>query len=138
MEEGMSYRFPSEEWFQRYVEEVNSSKEYEDAAKDWEGDFIYVVMPDKGLDKEYCYYLDLYHGKCRDHYPLESRDAKEAEFMLMGKYRNWRKLGDGKIDGMKAILTGKMKLKGSMTKAMKYTKAAAELTKAATRVPTQD
>ena len=137
MEEGMSYKFPSEEWFQRYVDELNGSKEYEEAAKDWEGDFMYVVLPDKGLEKEYVYYLDLYHGKCRDHYPVENRDARNAEFMLIGKYSNWRKLGDGKLDGMRAILTGKMKLKGNMSKAMRYTKAAAELTKAATRVPTE-
>ena len=129
-------KFPSEEWFARYVEEVNGSKDYEEAAKDWEGSFLYIVTPDKGLDKEYVYYLDLYHGKCREHYPLESRDAKQADFMLIGKYRNWLKMGQGQLDGMKAILTGKMKLKGNMTKAMRYTRAANELTKAAQRVPT--
>jgi putative sterol carrier protein len=134
--EGEGYRFPSEEWFLRYVEELNASEEYQEAAKDWEGDFVYVILPDKGLEKEYCYYLDLYHGKCREHHPLESRGSKKAEFMLMGKYRNWRKIGEGKLDGMKAILTGRMKLKGSMSKVMKYTKAANELTMAATRVPT--
>ncbi|HUV23974.1 MAG TPA: SCP2 sterol-binding domain-containing protein [Methanomassiliicoccales archaeon] len=132
------FKFPSEEWLERYVEELNNSKEYAEAAKDWEGDFLYVITPDKGFDKEYVYYLDLYHGKVRDHYKVESRTAKQAEFMYIGKYGNWMKMVEGKLDGMKAILTGKMKLKGNMTKAMKYTRAAAELTKAATRVPTED
>lgn len=69
---------------------------------------------------------------------MESRDAKKTEFIYIGKYSNWRKLGKGELDGMKAILTGKMKLKGNMTKAMRYTRAAAELTKASQRVPTED
>jgi putative sterol carrier protein len=136
--EEKKYKFPSEEWFERYVEELNNSKEYEEAAKDWEGDFLYVIAPDKDFDQEYVYYLDLYHGKVRDHYRVESRDAKKAEFMYIGKYGNWLKLGQGKLDGMKALLTGKMKLKGNMTKAMKYTRAAAELTRAAQRVPFED
>ncbi|MFP4545979.1 MAG: SCP2 sterol-binding domain-containing protein [Methanomassiliicoccales archaeon] len=134
---GETYRFPSREWFERYVEEINSSEAYQEAAKDWEGDFLFVVAPDRGLDQEFVYYLDLYHGQVRDHRPVDDRKSQETEFMLIGKYGKWRKLMDGRADVMKAVLTGKLKLKGNMSKAMRYTQAANELLKAAQRVPTE-
>ena len=137
MEGKMEYEFPSDEWFARYVEEINRNPTYEAAAKTWEGDFLFVITPDKGQEKEYVYYLDLFHGKCREHYPVADRDTKMAEFMLIGKTSNWLKLGKGEIDGTRALLTGKLKLKGNMAKAMRYAGAANELAKTATRVPTK-
>ena len=43
--------FPSEEWLKLYVERINSSKEYQEAAATWEGDIAYVfeAEPDKGV-----------------------------------------------------------------------------------------
>jgi putative sterol carrier protein len=137
MEDERKINFPSDEWFARYVEELNRNPAYEEAAKNWEGDFLFVITPDKGQEKEYVYYLDLFHGKCREHHPVASRDSEKAEFTLIGKTSSWMKLGKGEIDGTKALLTGKLKLKGNMAKAMKYTRAANELAKTATMVPTE-
>ncbi|MFW9845922.1 MAG: SCP2 sterol-binding domain-containing protein [Candidatus Thorarchaeota archaeon] len=129
--------FPSDEWVQKYVEILNASKAYEDAAHDWEGDFIFVVEADgEVITKPMRLYLDLYHGKCR-----EARMAKEdddAEFTYEGPLKNWKLLFDKKIDPIKGLMQRKFKLgKGDMGKIMRYTKAAMELVNVTTQVPTR-
>jgi hypothetical protein len=56
-------RFPSIEWVKEYSQKLNESKSYEEAARTWEGDFLFVVTPDEGLDKEYFVYLDLWRAR---------------------------------------------------------------------------
>jgi len=59
-------RFPSDEWINKFKEELNKNKAYEDAAKNWEGDFLFIITPDDGLNEEFTFYVDLWHGKCRE------------------------------------------------------------------------
>ena len=42
----MSFRFPSDEWIVELSRQLNQSPSYERSAKDWEGDFLFVVQPD--------------------------------------------------------------------------------------------
>jgi putative sterol carrier protein len=129
--------FPSDEWVEKYVEVVNSSKAYEDAAHDWEGDFIFVVTADGETVKEPMrLYIDLYHGKCRE--ARMAKDDDDAEFTYEGPLKNWKLLFDKKIDPIKGLMQRKFKLgKGDMGKIMRYTKAAMELVNATTLVPTK-
>jgi len=131
------FKFPSDEWIKAYKEELNKNEAYAEAAKDWEGDFLFIVTPDEDLDKEMVFYVDLWHGKCRDAYMLPSREAKAAEFVYEGQYSNWKKLIMGQLDPIQSLLMRKFKLKGNMAKIMRYTKAASELVKTASRVPTE-
>ncbi|MEM3553476.1 MAG: SCP2 sterol-binding domain-containing protein [Candidatus Bathyarchaeia archaeon] len=131
------FKFPSEEWIKAYREELNKNEAYAEAAKDWEGDFLFIVTPDEGLDKEMVFYVDLWHGKCRDAYMVPSREAKTAEFVYEGPYSNWKKLIMGQLDPIQSLLMRKFKLKGNMAKIMRYTKAASELVKTASKVPTE-
>ncbi|MGC8998372.1 MAG: SCP2 sterol-binding domain-containing protein [Candidatus Bathyarchaeia archaeon] len=131
------FKFPSEEWIKAYKEELNKNEAYAEAAKDWEGDFLFIVTPDEGLEKEMVFYVDLWHGKCREAYMLPSREAKTAEFVYEGPYSNWKKLIMGQLDPIQSLLMRKFKLKGNMAKIMRYTKAASELVKTASKVPTE-
>ena len=130
-------KFPSDEWIKLFKEEVNNNEAYEDAAKDWEGDFLFIATPDEKLEKETVFWVDLWHGKCRDASQVPSRDAKKAEFIYEGPYGNWVKLIKGEIDPIRGLLTRKFKLTGSMAKIMRYTRAASELVNTATKVPTE-
>ena len=60
--------FPSQEWLTEYVDLINGSKEYEEAASSWEGDLSYVFErePDKKVPDDVWVWIDLWHGKCRD------------------------------------------------------------------------
>ena len=61
-------KFPSDEWIQVFKEELNRNTNYAKAAKEWEGDFLFVITPEDELKKEVKYYVDLWHGKCREAY----------------------------------------------------------------------
>lgn len=130
-------KFPSKEWVKEFHKLINENEAYEKAAKNWEGDFLFVVTPDEGLDKEWVLYLDLWHGKCRESRLLKSEDEKETEFVMKGPYSNWRRLILGEIGPIKGIITGKFKLKGSKMKILKNRKAAGELVATASKVPTE-
>jgi putative sterol carrier protein len=130
-------RFPSIEWVKEYSQKLNESKSYEEAARTWEGDFLFVVTPDEGLDKEYFVYLDLWHGKCRDAKLLENRDEKSVEYVYEGPYSNWKRLIRGEIDPIKGLMTRKFRLRGNMLKVMRATRAASELVSTAKMVQTE-
>jgi len=120
-----------------FKDELNKNEIYAEAAERWEGDFLFIITPDEELEKEMVFYVDLWHGKCRDAYIVPDRDAKKTGFIYEGPYSNWKKLINGEIDPIKGILMRKFKLKGSMSTIMRYTKAASELVKTASKVPTE-
>ena len=57
--------FPSQDWLSEYVDLINASKEYEEAASSWEGDLSYVFErePDKKVPDDVWVWIDLWHGK---------------------------------------------------------------------------
>ena len=69
-------RFPSDEWIKIFKEELNKSKAYEKVAKTWEGDFLFVITPDEELKEEVTFYVDLWHGKCRDAFLTNKEKGK--------------------------------------------------------------
>src|SRR6266496_3286508 len=77
--------FPSKEWLDVYVERINSSPEYKEAAATWEGDISYVfeAEPDKGVPEDLWAWLDLWHGECRDSkYGLTPEEGEKAKFII--------------------------------------------------------
>jgi putative sterol carrier protein len=134
----MAIPFPSKEWIEKYKDVINNSADYKEAAKWWEGDFLFVIEPDDKLDKEHTFYLDLWHGDCRSvDYFEEGVETPKTEFEYRGTYSNWLKVIDGELDPIKGILTRKFKLIGDKAKVMRATKAAKELVNSAQDVPTE-
>jgi len=128
--------FPSDEWIAKYLEALNNNPRYEDAAKTWEGDFIFQINADGESVKETVrFYLDLWHGKCRSAKMAGPDDT--AEFTYAGPLKNWKLLFEGKIDPIKGIMARKFKLDGDMGKVMRYTKAAMELVATTREIPTK-
>ncbi|MEM2987446.1 MAG: SCP2 sterol-binding domain-containing protein, partial [Candidatus Bathyarchaeia archaeon] len=66
-----------------------------------------------------------------------NREAKKAAFVYEGPYSNWKKLIMGQLDPIQSLLMRKFKLSGNMAKVMRYTKAASELVKTASKVPSE-
>lgn len=128
----MGILFATPEWVTAYVETVNSSKAYEDAAKTWEGDFVFIITPADKLDHEIRMYIDLYHGKIgpKGARILAEGEEQESEFVYSGPYNNWVKLIEKKVDPIQGLMQGKFKLKGNMGKVMRAVKAAQELVNA--------
>ncbi len=129
--------FPGEEWITLFKDSVNANAAYEDAAKTWEGDFLFVVQPDSTLKEQAVYYVDLWHGKCRDVKLLKAGETKQTAFVYEGPYGNWVKLIKKEIDPIQGLLTGKFKLRGDMLKVLRAVRAAKELVETAGTVPTE-
>ena len=132
----MALKFPSDEWGKAFADQLNASEDYERSAKDWEGDFIFVIEPDKAYPENAYLFIGLYHGKCTDAAMIASEDEREAQFIIRAPYTNWRKVIEGKLEPISAIMVRKLKLKGDMMKVMRYPKAAKELVNCVSRVPT--
>jgi len=132
----MALKFPSDEWIKELSSKLNESEAYERSAKDWEGDFIFIVEPDDAYDDTAYLFLGLYHGKSPDAAMIESKDAREAEFIIAAPFTNWRKVIEGELEPIQGMMTRKLKLAGNMMKIMRYPKAAKEIVTCCALVPT--
>ncbi len=130
--------FPSEEWVQEFKAELNNSDAYAEAAKNWEGDFVFVVNPDDGDEEPQYLYLDLWHGECREAEMLDDPSKRSPAFTWTGKYSDYLKIIGGELDPIKGLMQGKFKLKGNMATIMRSVKAAQELVNCLKAVPTDD
>lgn len=127
----MGTKFPSAEWVEQFVEEINSSEAYANAAKQWEGDVLLVIESHSSV------YLDLWHGECRSaEFLAENPSDRRAEFTISANLERWQRVLDGKLDPVQGMMTRQLKLDGNLVKIMKNVKAAQELVRCATRVDT--
>ena len=133
-------QFPSEEWMAEYVEKINGSKEYQEAAATWEGDITYVfeAEPDKGVPEDLWAWLDLWHGECREaRYGVTQEEGEKAKFIIRAPYSRWKEVIRKELDPVKGMMQGKLKLKGDLPTIVRYVKAANELVNLAGSVPTE-
>lgn len=129
--------WPSEEWNAEYVKLINESQEYAEAAHDWEGTLVYAIEaePEKGLAETVYAWYDLWHGKCREGKQVTAEEAAAADFVVRAPYSVWKQISKKELDPIKALMQGKLKMKGDLAKAMRYTKATTILNELATQVP---
>jgi putative sterol carrier protein len=133
----MTLMFPSEEWLKALVNEINSSEVYKDAAKNWEGDFYFIIEPEGNLKEKVIAYMDLWHGECRSAYIISDENEKTPEFRIRAPLGKWRKVLEKKLNPIQGMLTGQLKIKGNMSKIIKTPRAAIELVNCCSRVPTE-
>jgi len=111
----MAAIFPSEEWLQDLERKLNSDPRYNGIAKNWEGDLLFLIEPDGNLKELLTFYLDLWHGQCRK---VEYKPAPESHpnpaFALTASYKDIAAILTGKLNPMTAMMTSKLKVKGSM------------------------
>jgi putative sterol carrier protein len=133
----MAYKFPSDEWIKAMAEEVNKSEAYRKSAAKWEGDFYFVAEPGPGVPEPVLLYIDLWHGEARSACAVAGESEKNPEFVIRAPISTWRRVIEKKLDPIQGMITGQLKLKGTMSKIMRFPKAAAELVNCATKVPTE-
>jgi putative sterol carrier protein len=132
-------RFPSEQWLKEYVERINRSQGYKEAAADWEGDVAYMIEaePDKGVPEDVWAWLDLWHGECRDGKIVGPEEGEKARFVIKAPYSRWKQVIQKELDPVKGMMQGKLKLQGDLPTIIRYVKAAQELVNLAQTVPTE-
>lgn len=106
--------FPSEEWLESLREHLNTDEEYARIARKWEGDLVFDITPSGALKERNLIYLDLWHGQCRNAYFLNREDQEKPAFILQATFDTFVRVLTGKLDPMQAMMTRKLRVKGSM------------------------
>ena len=134
----MSATFPSIEWLQGLEEKLNSDEKYAQIAKNWEGDLLFLIEPEGNLDEQLTFYLDLWHGVCRavDYNP-DPEKYPEPVFKLNATYNNITAVLTGKLDPMTAMMTNKLKVKGSLGYMMRNVPTVLDFVRCAREVTTK-
>ncbi len=133
----MAFQFPSNEWIVELSRLLNESPSYESSAKDWEGDFIFVVEPDDTFPESGYLFLGLQHGKSTGAALLAAPEDRPAEYRITAPYSVWRKVIEGELDPIQGMMMRKLKLDGNLMKIMRYPKAAKEIVSCCAKVPTE-
>jgi putative sterol carrier protein len=92
--------FPSEAWVNDLKVKLNTDEKYAQIARNWEGDMVVEIEKGGNLNDTIIYYLDLWHGKCREAYEVP--------------YENYVRLLKGEIEPMQGLLTRKISVQGNM------------------------
>jgi len=111
--------FTQPDWVLDLMTKLNNDDNYAQIARNWEGDLLFLVEPDEKLKEGVSYYLDLWHGKCRDAFFVNSTLEKQPDFILKAPYGNFERILKGELDPMQALLTRKISVQGSMATLMR-------------------
>jgi putative sterol carrier protein len=135
----MAYVFPSVEWLQALKNKLNSDEKYAKVARKWEGDLMFQIETDGPLKQPQYLYTDLWHGKCRDAFMVDERKLGDLEpaFILSAPYGNFLRLLKGELDPMQAMLTRKLKVKGSMAYMMRNVPVVLDFVRCAQEIETE-
>jgi putative sterol carrier protein len=132
----MAFKFPSDEWIKALREHLNASESYKRSAKDWEGDFIFIVEADDAYPEAVYLHLQLYHGSSAGAALVDPEQLPETEYTIRSSFSTWRKVIDGKLDPIQGMMTGQLKLDGDLMTIMRYPKAAQEIVACCAQIPT--
>ena len=115
----MAMKFPSEEYIHAVMEVLNNDQQYSQVARNWEGDIIFLIEPDEGVegqDLPMTLYFDLWHGKSRQVRFIEPdiEEIPDAAYTLTASRYNYLRVLRGELDPMQAMITRRLKVDGSM------------------------
>jgi len=94
--------------------------------------YNYTNCPD-GVDK-YLYFKCV-NGEFAE-VGVDSGEPPKTDFRITGSYDIFSQVTQGKIKAQKALMTGKLKLKGNMVKALKLASLADRINKVLVTIPT--
>ncbi|MCP4427669.1 MAG: hypothetical protein GY803_24560 [Chloroflexi bacterium] len=132
----MGIQFATDEWVKALMGKLNASDAYGKAAKNWEGDFYFVVDAGEGLAESVYMYMDLWHGECRDAYKVDDPGEKSPAFVMTAPVSVWRQVFEKKMDPIRGMMSGKLKLQGNKMKVLKAPKAAIEMVNCCMQIDT--
>ncbi|HLE90522.1 MAG TPA: SCP2 sterol-binding domain-containing protein [Anaerolineales bacterium] len=134
----MPATFPSKEWLKGLEAKLNSDERYGEIARNWEGDLFFFIEPEGNLKEQLTFYLDLWHGKCRK---VDFKPSPEAYpqpgFIFTASYKNITAILTGRLNPMTAMMTSKLKVKGSMGYMMRNVPTVLDFVRCAQQVTTE-
>jgi ribonucleoside-diphosphate reductase beta chain len=124
----------SQTWAEELGAALNGSETYRRAARRWEGSLL-LASAEQEAD---AVFLDLDAGVCRAARRARAGDDAHARFVLSASHAVWRRVLDGKVGAIPALLKRQIKLeRGRLTELMPHAAAARELVVAAQGLGTE-
>ena len=133
-----AYKAFTQEWMDAWKEKIAGSKEYKEIAKEWEGSVGLICNPDpsKNVPEPIYLFTDYWHGDALDFLICDEAKAKTAKFVMTGDYTRWKQVAKKELDATKALMQGKLKLKGDLTYVVRMVKTINKVVDLLTEVET--
>ena len=126
----------SDEWCKAWEDKVKESKDFPNFNKGWQGDIACVILKDPGanMPEDQYLYLDFEDGKVNGITMIDKEKAENAKFIISGDYVRWKQVAKNELDAVKAMMQGKLKLKGNLPYVVRYVKGVQESIRCLTEV----
>ena len=136
------HRFPSKEWTAALKVALNNDRAYREAVKPWTFGSVAMVVrsdPANGIERDAGMIIDIHQGECRGtRFVEEVGDSVEAEFVIVASYARWKEVIEGKLDPIKGMMEGKLKLvRGHLPTIIRFVEPARIVVASASKVPTE-
>jgi len=129
--------FPSEAWCRVLADTLNNSAEYLRNAGDYVGTSTWVITPDGALTKTVRLYFSFDHGKLIETGVIPAGETRPMDNTITAPLSVWRKVAEGKLNPMPALVRGQLKLEGKAMQVMRNVKAVQSLFDHVLRIPTE-
>ncbi|MEZ0362055.1 MAG: SCP2 sterol-binding domain-containing protein [Hydrogenobacter sp.] len=123
------YKFLSEDWIKAYAEEWNKNEKLKSDLKDFSASIKYYI---EGKE-DHAVELVVEKGQAKS---AGKANSHKYDFELWASPENWKKLATAEMGPRAAMLTKRLKFKGSMITAMKYMSAFEESLRMMSKVST--
>jgi putative sterol carrier protein len=112
----MGVKAMTQEWLDQYKAAIEADPDYKGIAKDWEGSVALVCNadPEKGVPDPIYIFQDYWHGDVGEFVVCDYDKAQSAKFVMTGDYSRWKQVALKELDATKALLQGKLKMKGDL------------------------
>lgn len=116
-----------------FCKALNESKDYAEAGNGWKGALLMVMKACGEIEDDLKAFVDVEDGKCRGITLLgpNQEPPEEPVMSIIGTMYVWRELAFQERDPIQALMTGVLELDGDMSLAMRFSRAALELARAA-------
>jgi putative sterol carrier protein len=127
----------TDEWSAACRARLNERGRFRTVAPSWKSPVALLMRADPrlGLDGERLVYLELRDGACVAARSATDEDRSRAEFILAADAAQWKRMLEGDLDPITAVMMGRLKLeRGSLAALLPHAAAARELIAAAREV----
>lgn len=136
----MALEFPSEAWIEEWRRRLNANDRYADVGAGWgegfNGDFVFSVEADEALDETHHFFVGLEGGGCTAARAIDDPAAVDHGYRMRGSYTDWKRLCQGELGAIAAIVSGAFELDGDMNRVFKFNQAAIEMVETASEIET--
>lgn len=136
--ENPPYIMGTPSWILAYEKQIQGDPEYARLGKGWRGSVVEHILadPEVGLDEDMYLFMDLEDGVCRSVRLVPKEVGEHGDYVLTAEYLRWKQVMKGELDPTKAMMQGKIRLKGHLPTIVRYAKAATRLAELVGEVPT--